>query len=120
MKTYEELMQEYEERKKSYTKSWINEYGYDEGYTYRSIDKCLTGHLWRGSAMETDSSCGNCDGANCDHCEPMWTVAHYGPPHKETHPVWGDDLWTDTVLEKRYFYDEEAARSYYDSLEEND
>lgn len=118
MKTYEELMKAYEERKKEYTKSWINEYGYDEGYIYRSIDKSLTGHLWRGSAMETDSSCGNCDGANCDGCRELWTVTHYGPPHKEVHPISGYEMWADTPLEKRYFYSEEEAQAFYDSLKE--
>lgn len=28
----------------------------------------LTGHMYRGSAYESDSGCGNCNGANCDYC----------------------------------------------------
>ena len=28
----------------------------------------LTGHMYRGSAYETDNSCGNCNGANCHDC----------------------------------------------------
>lgn len=39
----------------------------------------LTGHMYRGSAIETDSSCGNCDGGKCESCVVVWTVGndHY-------------------------------------------
>jgi hypothetical protein len=35
----------------------------------------LSGHMYRGSAIETDSSCGNCDGGKCEGCVPVWEVA---------------------------------------------
>lgn len=36
-----------------------------------------SGHCHRGSAIETDDSCGNCDGANCDFCKKIVVDAHY-------------------------------------------
>ena len=32
----------------------------------------LTGHMHSGSAYETDSDCGNCDGARCDGCRSLY------------------------------------------------
>ena len=32
----------------------------------------LTGHMHYGSPFETDSDCGNCDGARCDSCHTFW------------------------------------------------
>lgn len=106
----------YRDEFSSFMRPWINDYGYNEGYIYRSIQKSMTGHLWRGSAMETDSSCGNCDGARCDHCKPKWTVTFYAPPHLEIDPVWGDTIECVTVVEEQYFDDEAKAQEYYDSL----
>ena len=36
-----------------------------------------SGHCHRGSAIETDDSCGNCDGANCDTCRKVKIGEHY-------------------------------------------
>lgn len=36
------------------------------------ITKILTGHMYVGSALETSSDCGNCDGARCDYCRTRW------------------------------------------------
>lgn len=99
-----------------FVKSWVNEYGYDEGYVYRDISKSYTGHLYRGSAMETDSSCGNCDGARCDTCKPIWTVTRYDPPHKEYVPEYDDEFWCDTMVEKKIFCNQEDAKNFYNSL----
>ena len=38
------------------------------------LNKHYNGHMYRGSATETDSDCGNCDGARCDTCKEYWTV----------------------------------------------
>lgn len=32
----------------------------------------LTGHLHRGSAIESSSDCGTCDGARCEGCHKRW------------------------------------------------
>jgi hypothetical protein len=36
------------------------------------ITKTLSGHMYVGSAIESSSDCGNCDGARCDHCHARW------------------------------------------------
>ena len=36
-----------------------------------------SGHCHRGSAIETDDSCGNCDGARCDTCRKIIVESHY-------------------------------------------
>lgn len=36
-----------------------------------------SGHSYRGSAFESDNTCRNCDGANCDHCKKIVVEAHY-------------------------------------------
>ena len=36
-----------------------------------------SGHCHRGSAFESDDTCGNCDGANCDWCKKVIVDAHY-------------------------------------------
>jgi hypothetical protein len=37
----------------------------------------MSGHMYRGSAHETDSDCGNCDGARCEICVTTWAVYGY-------------------------------------------
>ena len=100
---------------KSDRKSWINEYGYDEGYTSKYLRSYLSGHLYRGSAMETDSSCGNCDGGNCDSCREMFEVFECGEPiFKETEYGWKEQY--ENVLEHRIFSDKQEALEYYESI----
>lgn len=36
-----------------------------------------SGHCHRGSAFETDDTCGNCDGANCANCRKVIVESHY-------------------------------------------
>ena len=36
-----------------------------------------SGHCHRGSAIEADDTCDNCDGANCDWCKKFVVNAHY-------------------------------------------
>ena len=36
----------------------------------------MSGHMYRGSAYESSDSCGNCDGARCEHC--VESFAWYG------------------------------------------
>lgn len=100
---------------KSARKPWVNEYGYDEGYTYKGISSYLSGHLWRGSAMETDNSCGNCDGANCDSCRRMYVVTTYGEP-RDVMTEWGWTERADSTLDRKVFTDREEAEAYYESI----
>lgn len=37
----------------------------------------LSGHMHRHSPIETDDSCGNCDGANCDDCHKVVVPEHF-------------------------------------------
>jgi len=39
--------------------------------------KQLTGHMYRGSIEETDSDCGNCDGARCEYCTELYSYYGY-------------------------------------------
>ena len=36
------------------------------------ITLVLTGHMYVGSAIETSSDCGNCNGARCESCRKNW------------------------------------------------
>lgn len=51
--------------------------------------KELSGHMYRGSSYETSNSCGNCDGARCDDCEPMYTI--YNKETGEDIPLYIED-----------------------------
>lgn len=42
------------------------------------VTKHMSGHMYRGSAHETDSDCGNCDGGRCEGCEPIWEACGRG------------------------------------------
>ncbi|MFW6002277.1 MAG: hypothetical protein ACOCQD_02970 [archaeon] len=39
-----------------------------------TVEKTMSGHLYRGSPYETSSGCGNCDGGRCNTCKPRWRV----------------------------------------------
>lgn len=96
---------------------WINEYDYNQGYTWKKMTMRLSGHLWSGSAMETDDSCGNCDGARCDSCRKVWDVHKWGKPKPYIDPETGWHLWNyQDKLEHRSFFNREEAEAYYDSL----
>lgn len=96
-------------------KSFVNDYGYDEAYISKSIESHLSGHLYRGSAIETDCSCGNCDGGRCESCIEIFEVAHCGVPIiKENEYGWDEQF--ENVLERRRFVDEEKALDYYNNL----
>jgi len=74
-----------------------------EAWSKKSLEMSYSGHLNRGSAAETSSSCGNCDGARCDDCVPEWTVFRASVPDRPF------TSWT-------RFDDEEKAREYYNSI----
>lgn len=38
------------------------------------ITRSLSGHMYHNSPYETDSDCGNCDGARCDECHEVYAV----------------------------------------------
>ena len=95
---------------------WINEYGYNEGYTWKEIKMSKTGHLWRGSAMETYDSCGNCDGGRCDSCRDLYEVYKWSEPKKHIDPEYGHDYNYHDKLDYRAFFNKEEAIKFYDSL----
>ena len=74
-----------------------------EAWRKKALEKSLSGHLYHGSAMETSSSCGNCDGANCDTCAPVWTVFRVRVPDRPF------TSWT-------RFDDKAEAEAYYNSI----
>lgn len=97
--------------------SWKNEYGYDEGYTWKEITMRKSGHLWFKSAMETDDSCGNCDGAHCDLCRDIFEVYKFSEPKPHIHPKygWHDYNYQDTLV-YRIFSNEEEAKDFYETI----
>ncbi len=96
-------------------KSWINEYGYDEGYVYKYIRSFRTGHLCLGSAIETDDSCGNCDGGRCDSCREIFEVYECGEPIDKVNEFGWSERY-ENVLSRRMFDDQQEALAYYESL----
>ena len=60
-----------------YFVSEIDAYYYEieEDNIFKTVE--LTGHMYKLSPYETSSSCGNCDGANCDHCKKVYMVYDY-------------------------------------------
>ena len=54
--------------------------GKDEEYMKRTLERSLSGHMYRYSPFETDDSCGNCDGARCDSCREIYVLTEYGEP----------------------------------------
>ncbi len=97
------------------------------------IRKKLTGHLYIGSAHETDDSCGNCDGAKCDFCSEKFAsdldIESWFSTREEA-SEW-DELLTDEAFglvgkenvtgpnmpDVEYYLNEwgELTASYYDS-----
>lgn len=94
---------------------WINEYGYNEGCIRKEMTSHQSGHLCLGSAMETDDSCGNCDGAKCDRRSERYQVTLYGMP-KEIPTDFGWSEWMQPILETKTFSDKTQAIRYYESL----
>ena len=100
----------------SFKKEWTNPYGYVQNYSSKEMRMSKTGHLWYGSAMETDDSCGNCDGANCDSCRDLFTVLELSEPTPHYDPEWGYDYDETFTLSRRWFFNREEAKQYYDNL----
>lgn len=95
------------------SKTWINEYGEEEKYAFKELSMCLSGHYHRGSSIETDSDCGNCDGSRCDSCHEVYTVTSYGTPeYRKTD--YGKDVHIPCRWHRFNTYDE--AKAFYDSL----
>ena len=92
-------------------KTFVNSFGEIERYCYKTFDTYLSGHLYRGSAIETDHSCGNCDGARCYDCEEMYQVTLYDVP-RET----DNGSYVQKVLKWKRFMNEDDANKYYNSL----
>lgn len=98
--------------------SFINEYGYEQSYSWKEVTMSLSGHLWRGSSMETDDSCGNCDGGRCNSCREIYEVFLWGELKHHIDPETGWHLWDyHDMLDHAVFYDREEALEYYKSLE---
>ena len=101
------------------SKTWIDEYGYEEEYVFKELSMCLSGHCYRGSSSETDSDCGNCDGGRCDSCHEVYTVTSYGPPeYRKTDCENGVSVPYDVYTPCRWhrFDSYEKAKAFYDSL----
>lgn len=96
---------------------WVNECGYEEGYVWKNITMRKSGHLWSGSAMETDDSCGNCDGANCDSCQDVYEVFKWSEPKPHIDPTFGwHDYNYQEKLDHYYTTSKQDAVDYYDKL----
>ena len=59
---------------------FVNEFGNKEYYIVKELERTMSHHLNRGSATYTDYDCGNCDGALCHKCRPIFTVTAYTKP----------------------------------------
>lgn len=46
-------------------------------WTKEAERKHYSHHIHRNSPIETDDSCGNCDGANCDKCKLIIEPSHF-------------------------------------------
>lgn len=89
--------------------AYVNEYGYPQVEHYAQLESFMTRHLYRGSAMETDDSCGNCDGGRCEDCVEMWAV-------KECHLEQGEDYDTEKLDKVWLFRTFEEAKAKFDEL----
>lgn len=92
------------------TKSFINEYGFEEFYQTKSMYMELTGHLYQNSPYETAYNCGNCDGGRCHDCRESYIVNKYEPVINEHGEV---DI--KTVLWKKFF-NKDKAIAFYNTL----
>ena len=92
------------------TKSFINEYGWEEFYRTKSMYMELTGHLYRNSPCETAHDCGNCDGGRCDTCQESYVVCKYEPVQNEY-----GEFDIKTVLFRKFFNKDEAV-AFYNTL----
>lgn len=98
-------------------KTWVDPFGIKGKYIYKSIEHHKSGHLWRHSAIETDSDCGNCNGARCKGCRDYWQVNLYAEPKPHIDPEWGYDYNEEVLLNSQNIYDEAVARDIFDRLE---
>lgn len=96
--------------------TWINPYNGKEKYIRKSIEHHKTGHCWLFSGIETDNTCGNCNGAKCDRCRDMWIIHKYGEPKPHIDDCWGYDYNEEVVLSERKIYNEAVAREIYEAL----
>lgn len=86
-----------------------------DGSVVKDLTMFKSGHVYRGSAMETADNCGNCDGAACHMCRPIYEVAVYAPP-VATPTIFGwDEIEQKRISYKRY-HSLENAKKYYESL----
>ena len=94
------------------TASFVNDFGKDEIFIKKEINKSLTGHINRGSGISSSDNCGNCDGARCSNCKEVYDVVMYDTPFYN--PETGSDE-IKTLICKR-FYDAKKAIDFYESL----
>lgn len=89
--------------------AYYNEYGYPQYEFYAQIESFMTQHIYRGSAMETADSCGNCDGGRCEDCVELWAVS-------ECHLERGEDCDTE-VRDRIWIFDAiEDAEAKFNEL----
>lgn len=89
--------------------AYVNEYGYAQYEHYAQMESFMTHHIYRGSAMETDDSCGNCDGGSCEGCVELWAVS-------QCHLERGEDYDTEKVDKIWIFDNVEEAQAKFDEL----
>lgn len=66
------------------------------------VIKMLTGHAHYRSACETDSDCGNCDGARCDSCNALYYVHTLGSDYIFTNKEEADRI--DKLVDEQPYY----------------
>lgn len=91
--------------------TFINEYGCEQRYVCKDLVSHLTGHMHYNSPFETDNSCGNCGGANCDRCREIYIVSKYEIPRMTEEGYREAD-----IVKLRVFTDKSKAVEYYNSL----
>ena len=84
-----------------------------ETYLALSMTMSMSGHLFNGSAMETDDTCGNCDGGKCDLCHPIYAVNLEILRPTEITGEYFDEL---KPIECRTFENEADALDHYEWL----
>lgn len=78
-----------------------------------SMSMYLDGHLHAHSAMETDDTCGNCDGGNCETCEPVYQVeVSMVVPAEVTGKYWDEEM----TVSWRRFENEKTALEHFETL----
>ena len=77
----------------------------EDRWTYEPKHYEYSGHMYYGSPYETANRCGNCDGANCDRCNKVYSGDEFEFTYSE------DELF-DWLIEQGYEKDRIVALLY--------